>query len=151
MGYVKTRLDKELSDLVMETQSLDSLVREILYRAGESPKITLDKKTAENLVLSAERLRRLAESARAANELLYGNRGRTSLKKKRSSPENGKKGGRPPKEITLARRRVRELEELNFSVTGITDEMKNEHDAFVAKIREWEESKGLRASCWIWG
>ncbi len=35
----------------------------------------------------------------------------TSRAKQNASKENGKKGGRPPKEITEARRKIRELEE----------------------------------------
>lgn len=35
----------------------------------------------------------------------------TSRAKQAASKENGKKGGRPPKEITEARRKIRELEE----------------------------------------
>ena len=34
----------------------------------------------------------------------------TSILKKSASKENGKKGGRPPKDITLARRRISEIE-----------------------------------------
>ena len=43
---------------------------------------------------------------------LYMYNGKSTSKAKRTaSQENGKKGGRPPKEITLARRRKAELEE----------------------------------------
>jgi len=44
---------------------------------------------------------------------LYSYNGKsTSYAKKQASKENGKKGGRPPKEITVARRRLAELNEL---------------------------------------
>lgn len=44
-------------------------------------------------------------------ESLYKYNGKsTSHAKQNSSRENGKKGGRPPKEITLARKRILELE-----------------------------------------
>lgn len=44
---------------------------------------------------------------------LYSYNGKsTSYAKKQASKENGKKGGRPPKEITIARRRLAELNEL---------------------------------------
>ena len=44
---------------------------------------------------------------------LYSYNGRsTSRAKQAASKENGKKGGRPPKEITLMRRRAKELEQI---------------------------------------
>lgn len=44
---------------------------------------------------------------------LYSYNGRsTSNAKKTSSRENGKKGGRPPKEVTLKKRRITELEDV---------------------------------------
>lgn len=43
---------------------------------------------------------------------LYSYNGRsTSLAKKAASKENGKKGGRPPKAVSEARKRIRELED----------------------------------------
>lgn len=150
MGYVKSLLDQELSDLVSETQVLDSLVREIMHGSEGKQRIILDKITGEDLSRLSGEVKRLAESAQTANGLLYENRGRASLKKRLTSAENGKKGGRPPKEITLARRRVRELEDLNFPGESITDSLKQEHDELVNKIRGWEEEKGLVASCWTW-
>lgn len=44
---------------------------------------------------------------------LYTYNGKSKSRAKQSaSKENGKKGGRPPKEITLARRRIAEIEEV---------------------------------------
>lgn len=45
----------------------------------------------------------------------------TSYAKKQASKENGKKGGRPPKEITLARR---ELEEIN----KVLEQLEHDYD-----------------------
>lgn len=46
-------------------------------------------------------------------ESLYSNNGRSnSYAKKQASKENGKKGGRPPKEISQGKKRLAELEEL---------------------------------------
>lgn len=85
----------------------------------------------------------------------------TSRAKKEASKENGKKGGRPPKEITDARRRAGALEEDEIPrllhkkslAIALEDEAaldmkieaaQGELSALRAKIAEWEEGRALK-------
>ena len=74
---------------------------------------------------------------------LYSYNGKsTSRAKKSASKENGKKGGRPPKEITLAKRRVLELE--NQVIPDLESKIRlavssEDEDAFSAQLKKAEE------------
>lgn len=78
----------------------------------------------------------------------------TSNAKKKSSRENGKKGGRPPKEITLARKRILELEnevipqvehQLKIGDEVLSEEqIKNQLDEFQSEL----ENLKLKISAW---
>lgn len=85
----------------------------------------------------------------------------TSRAKQAASKENGKKGGRPPKEITEARRKIREIEEIempllehrkNLAVDLEEDsrlciEIDNagkEISSLREKIEKWENERAVR-------
>lgn len=85
----------------------------------------------------------------------------TSRAKQAASKENGKKGGRPPREITAARRRIREIEEdeipllehrRNMAVDLEEDSRlgreiegaEKEIESLRGKIREWEAGRAGR-------
>lgn len=85
----------------------------------------------------------------------------TSRAKQAASKENGKKGGRPPKEITEARRKIREIEEIempllehrkNLAVDLEEDsrlciEIENaekEISSLREKIEKWENERAVR-------
>lgn len=90
---------------------------------------------------------------------LYAQNGQSrSRSKTNASRENGKKGGRPPKEITQAKLRITELEEVVIpdlrSRLRLADELFEEADISIqekkaeeelelmqAKIAEWEAKK----------
>ena len=85
----------------------------------------------------------------------------TSRAKQAASKENGKKGGRPPKEITEARRKIREIEEIempllehrkNLAVDLEEDsrlciEIENAEKEILSlreKIEKWENERDVR-------
>lgn len=89
---------------------------------------------------------------------LYSYNGRsTSRAKQNSSRENGKKGGRPPKEITEGRRRLAEISELipelerkikledDFSeeenIKGEIEALNNERIIIEEKLSKWVKNK----------
>lgn len=91
-------------------------------------------------------------------ESLYSYNGKSkSLAKKKSSKENGKLGGRPPKWVTSARRRILEINEnlipeLEHSIKlgdfenedklkNQLAEIQNEADMLNKKLLSWESSK----------
>lgn len=86
----------------------------------------------------------------------------TSRAKQAASKENGKKGGRPPKEITAARRRIREIEENEIPLlehrknlaVGLEEDAEirrglesagKEIEFLRGKIREWENGRAGKA------
>lgn len=71
------------------------------------------------------------------NKQLYARRGRSSLSKMLSSKENGKKGGRPPKHISEAKKR---LEELKY-IEKLTPAEQQEQDRLEEIINTWKMSK----------
>ena len=79
-------------------------------------------------------------------ESLYSNNGQsTSYAKKQASKENGKKGGRPPKEITDCRKRLAQLEEeipaLQHKI-ALTDEPA-ERGSMEKNIEEMQKEKAV--------
>lgn len=90
---------------------------------------------------------------------LYSYNGKsTSRAKQAASKENGKKGGRPPKEITAARRRIQEIEgqllpelerekircldsEEDEKISMQINELKVEVEELSGKISAWSESR----------
>lgn len=79
----------------------------------------------------------------------------TSRAKQNSSRENGKLGGRPPKEITLAKRRIKELENelipqtehsLKMGDENLSEEqLQNQLEQFQTELNELN----LKVSAWI--
>lgn len=90
---------------------------------------------------------------------LYSYNGKsTSRAKQAASKENGKKGGRPPKEITAAKRRIQELEgqqipelerekircldsEEDGKISLKIEELKREVEELSGKVSAWAESR----------
>ena len=81
-------------------------------------------------------------------ESLYSYNGKsTSYAKRQASKENGKKGGRPPKEITQGKKRLAELEELIPDQQHKLDfsDDSTEHLKIEKYIEELEREKSLLA------
>lgn len=94
----------------------------------------------EQLFEKAEELYRTIERLERANTILYQNRGKASLKKSAASKINGAKGGRPPKEISAARKRINELEDKWVS-DKLTAEEKKEQEQLYHLVHEWENKR----------
>lgn len=152
MKTSKQNLDEELNIIEVKSQTVFNRLDTIRESSKGKNRIFISQEEFDLLYDAAVKLKESAGWAQHYNKQLYKNRGKgTSIKKKAASVENGKKGGRPPKEITIARRRVGEIEDLRFSDIKITDEMKTEHDELVRKIHAWEDSKGIIWSYWEGG
>ena len=86
---------------------------------------------------------------------LYSYNGKsTSRAKKIASAENGKKGGRPPKEITAARKRILELENTEIPDTESKIRMaitQDEEEKFSAQLEKFtDELDSLRDKVFQW-
>ena len=60
--------------------------------------------------------------------------------KKEANKENGAKGGRPPKEISAARKRINELDE-KWARGELTDEETKEQEQLYQLVRDWENKR----------
>lgn len=86
---------------------------------------------------------------------LYAQNGQSrSRSKTEASRENGKKGGRPPKEITQAKLRITELEEVIIpdihSRRRLADELFEEADLSVQERQAEEEMAALKVKVAAW-
>lgn len=86
---------------------------------------------------------------------LYAQNGQSRSRSKiEASRENGKKGGRPPKEITQAKLRITELEEVVIpdirSRRRLADELFEEADLSVQERKALEEMAALQTSLADW-
>ncbi len=86
---------------------------------------------------------------------LYAQNGQSKSRSKiQASRENGKKGGRPPKEITQAKLRIAELEEVIIpdlhSRLRLADELFEEADISVQERKAQEEISSLKAEIESW-
>lgn len=86
---------------------------------------------------------------------LYAQNGQSkSRSKTNASRENGKKGGRPPKEITQAKVRIAELEQVVIpdlqSRRRLADELFEEADISVQERKSEEEMAALQATIAEW-
>lgn len=86
---------------------------------------------------------------------LYAQNGQSKSRSKvLASRENGKKGGRPPKEITQAKIRIAELEEIVIpelhSRLRLADELFEEADLSVQERQAQEEMNSLKAKIESW-
>ena len=61
-------------------------------------------------------------------------------KKSVAARANGKFGGRPPKEISAARKRLNELD-LTWARGELTDEEKKEQEQLYQIVHEWEKKR----------
>lgn len=148
MKNIKTKLDENLAIIDTNIRTISRRLYSIKANAQGKTKIYISLEELDLLCDVAETLEKASYDALSWNKLLYSNRGKSSFKKKISSAENGKKGGRPPKEISDAKRRVEYLENLDFSER--TEELKKEHNELVVKINNWKLSKGIISNYWEW-
>lgn len=131
-------------------------------------------KSLDNLNELQESLARLSEDLRNRNiedisfkmsmelksltfwiDSLYAQNGQSKSRSKvNASRENGKKGGRPPKEITQAKQRIIELEQVVIpelqSRRRLADELFEEADISVQEREAEEEMQALQSRIDAW-
>ena len=140
MESVKQQMDRHIGEIKSDSTRLKAEL-EYLYRISEGKsKIYVDAEKLEQLFEKAEELYRTIERLERANTILYQNRGKASLKKSAASKINGAKGGRPPKEISAARKRINELDE-KWARGELTDEETKEQEQLYQLVRDWENKR----------
>ena len=140
MKTTKQRMDEHIETILKESSQLKSRLETLYDMCKGKTRIYVDKEKLDQLFFQAEFIEREAKHLNTENEIYYNNRGRASAKKSVSSKENGKKGGRPPKEISDAKKRRAELEE-KFMDFGLTPEEQKEDEELMFKIAIWNREK----------
>lgn len=137
LGYyitmsIKHEIDASIQNLLEGLQDVYQETERLLIQK-QNPAI---KKLNEKLY----ELRNEAQLLDSYNRQLYSRRGRASLAKTLSSKENGKKGGRPPKQISEAKKRLDELR-LKYIAGELTPVEQQEQERLEELIHEWKKSK----------
>ena len=120
---------------------------------------TLAEPSREREDIAFEQLQQIRNLKLWIDSLYRYNGKSTSNAKKKASQENGKKGGRPPKEITQLRRRSGEIDNEIISlehdkIMAIDSEsvrqieqsidcLAKEKEEILIKLSEWEQSKNI--------
>ena len=103
-------MSKKTQEIRSIFQELGSLQKRIENLKSQAPELE-EKNSREIDEISFNLAQNLTKLEFWFNSLYAYNGKSKSVAKKRSSRQNGKKGGRPPKKITLLRQRKTELEE----------------------------------------
>ena len=140
MESVKQKIDRYIGEIKDGSSRFKSELDYLYEISKGKSKIYVDAEKLEQLFFEAEDLFRTVESLEFANKLLYQNRGKASVKKSVSSKINGTKGGRPPKEISLAKKKLDELD-IKWARGEITDEETMEQTKLRQIVRDWENKK----------
>lgn len=132
---------EKLEDLQNQISIINSLAKSKSGRQMSEDERLEERRHLENIEFE---MGQQLKSLRFWIGSLYSYNGKsTSRAKVTASQENGKKGGRPPKEITLLKRRVLELEniieELNREKAVTTDGEREE--AIKTEIQGYEKEK----------
>lgn len=128
----KHEMDKSIQTILEGLQDVYQETEQLLCQKQNPAIKKLNKKLYE--------LRNEAQLLNSYNRQLYARRGRASMIKTISSKENGKKGGRPPKYISEARKRRAEIRE-KFMNDCLTPEEQREDEDLMLKISRWEKEK----------
>ena len=142
MESVKQSIDRHIGEIKSDSTRLKAEL-EYLYEISKGKsRIYVDSEKLEQLFEKADELYRTIERLERANTILYQNRGKASVKKSASSKINGAKGGRPPKAVSAARKRLDELDD-KWIRDKLTEEEKNEQDKLWQLVREWKNKKSV--------
>jgi len=145
MESVKQMMDGHIENLAKETDQLRARLETLYDMAKGKSRIYVDSEKLDQLFHQAEEIAREMVSLKSANEILYKNRGKASPKKAVSSKNNGKFGGRPPREIAEKKRRIQELEHRSYVLfETLTDDERKELDELYYDITAWETNKKFR-------
>lgn len=137
MRSYKKKSDECISELKATVGELNSRLSSLNELCEGKTRLYVSAEDLQRMQLLANQSQEALKWLEEYNRRLYQNRGKTSPKKAVSSQSNGKLGGRPPKEISQARRRVEELEEKS----ALTAEEEIELKSLNEKIIEWKYNK----------
>lgn len=140
MKTLKQMIDEDIASLVERTKQLFSKLEILHDNVQDKTKISVSKEKLDEIFYLSEDISRDMFLLQKSNLQLYENRGNASSKKAISSKENGKKGGRPPKEISDAKKRLEVLDE-KFYNCKISKEEEAEMEELQLKILRWKNSK----------
>lgn len=140
MKTIKQEIDDSLDYILKESLQLKSRLDTLFEAVKGKSRIYVDKEKIEQLFFQSSDIAREIEAIQRCNKILYENRGKSSAKKAVSSRVNGKLGGRPPKEISDAKKRLAILDE-KFYNCNITKEEEAEMEDLQLKIFRWNNSK----------
>ena len=110
MNHLSVKMSKKTQEIRSIFQELGSLQKRIENLKSQAPELE-EKNSREIDEISFNLAQNLTKLEFWFNSLYAYNGKSKSVAKKLSSRQNGKKGGRPPKKITLLRQRKTELEE----------------------------------------
>ena len=137
MGTIKQNIDLGIEKLLELSNELKKELGILWSTCQDKDKIQLDSSKVKELFDKADEIAEQVVSLKHYNKALYANRGKGSFKKKISSKENGKLGGRPPKEISNQKKRIAELE----NKSDLSDGEKEELEKLRENVSTWKNQK----------
>lgn len=140
MESVKQQMDRHIGEIKSDSTRLKAELEYLYELSKGKSRIYVESEKLEQLFLKAEEIYWTVERLDRANTILYQNRGKKSFKKSAASKINGAKGGRPPKEISAARKRINELDE-KWARGELTDEETKEQEQLYQLVRDWENKR----------
>ncbi len=140
MESVKQQMDRHIGEIKSDSSRLKAELEYLYELSKGKSKIYVEAEKLEQLFVKADDLFRTVERLERANTILYQNRGKASFKKSAASKINGAKGGRPPKAVSDARKRIEELDD-KWVRGQITDEEKKEQEQLFQLVHEWENKR----------
>lgn len=137
MKTIKHTADELIQEIITLSEKLDAYFEELEMNLNGKQRTTVSKDKIEVMKNISEEMKSKTRMLNDYNKALYsrrGGKGKSSLARKTASKENGKKGGRPPKEISEAKKRLEELFEKS--------EFENpEYRELERKINNWKNEK----------
>ena len=134
MKTVKEIINIGIDELITSTTKLKNELEILCSACNNTKKVSISSSEIKNFLDEAEKINKLSISLKFYNNAIYANRGKSSPKKKISSRENGKLGGRPPKVITDKKKRIAELNDK----PNLSDNDRKELDELWMDITVWE-------------
>lgn len=140
METIKHTSDGLIQEILTLAEKLDAHLDELEMNVDGKQRTAVSREKIEVMKKISEEMRGKAKMLDEYNKALYarrGGKGKTSPARKTASKANGKLGGRPPKEIAEAKKRLAELEDnADFS--------NPEYEEMRRKISDWREEKLCR-------
>lgn len=137
MKTIKHTADGLIQEILTLSEKLDAHLEELEMNVDGKQRTSVSREKIELMKKISEELKGKTKSLDEHNKALYarrGGKGKSSPARKTASKENGKLGGRPPKEIAEAKKRLAELED-NADFTN------PEYEEIKRKISDWRDEK----------